>query len=63
MSLTPLAGHNTARLDVLRAIASDALPQVVQYRAEGLSLKEAARKVAEETGLSKNRLYDLALSQ
>ena len=41
----------------------DALPLVVQYRAEGCSLKEAARKVAEETGLSKNRLYDLALSQ
>ncbi|MBL0178875.1 MAG: hypothetical protein IPP98_07085 [Gemmatimonadetes bacterium] len=29
MSLTPLVGHNAARLDVLRAIASDALPQVL----------------------------------
>lgn len=41
----------------------DAVALVEQYRGEGLSLKEAARKAAEESGFSKNELYDLALGR
>lgn len=39
----------------------DALELVTEYRSQGHSLKGAAKLVAEQTGLSKNRLYDLAL--
>lgn len=35
---------------------------VAQYRAQGMPLKQAARKAAEDTGLSRNELYQLALS-
>lgn len=38
-----------------------ALRQVENYRSEGMSLKQAAKKTAEETGLSKNELYAAAL--
>ena len=36
---------------------------VEKYRGEGLSLKEASRRAAEETGLSRKALYDLALGK
>lgn len=39
----------------------DALKLVEEYRGQGLSLKDAAKKAAEKTGLSKNALYDLAV--
>lgn len=39
----------------------DGLRLVAEYRKQGLSLKEAAKKAAEATGLSKNNLYHLAL--
>ncbi|MGI6498826.1 MAG: 16S rRNA (cytidine(1402)-2'-O)-methyltransferase [Oscillospiraceae bacterium] len=39
----------------------DALALVFAGRADGLSLKEAARQAAEQTGLSKNELYAAAL--
>lgn len=39
----------------------NALALVEELREQGCSLKDAAKKVAEQTGLPKNRLYDLAL--
>ena len=42
---------------------ADALRRVEELRAEGRSLKEAARIAAEELSLPKNKLYDLALGK
>ena len=39
-----------------------ALALVNEYRAAGMSLKEACRQAAEKTGLKKNELYDLAVN-
>lgn len=39
-----------------------ALALVNEYRAAGMSLKEACRHAAEKTGLKKNELYDLAVN-
>lgn len=39
----------------------DALARVQQYRSEGLSLKEACKRAADETGFAKNALYSLAI--
>ena len=39
-----------------------ALALVNEYRAGGMSLKEACRQAAEKTGLKKNELYDLAVN-
>ncbi len=39
-----------------------ALALVNEYRAGGMSLKEACRHAAEKTGLKKNELYDLAVN-
>lgn len=41
----------------------DALRLVEKYRAEGKSLKEAARLAAADTGFAKNELYSLALNK
>ena len=41
----------------------DALALVEKYRAEGKSLKEAARLAAADTGFAKNELYSLALNK
>jgi len=41
----------------------DALAIVGRYRSEGMSLKEACKKAAAETGYSKNELYSLALEK
>lgn len=43
--------------------AEDALAVVERYRGEGLSLKEACKKAAGETGFSKNELYSMALEK
>ena len=40
-----------------------ALARVAQYRGEGLSLKEACRRAADETGFAKNTLYSLAVGK
>lgn len=40
-----------------------ALERVDSLRAEGLSLKEACKKAASETGFSKNELYSMALDR
>ena len=40
-----------------------ALELVRQYRAEGLSLKDAAKKAAAESGFSRNELYSAALKE
>ena len=40
-----------------------ALARVAQYRSEGLSLKEACRRAADETGFAKNTLYSLAVGK
>lgn len=40
-----------------------ALALVARYRAEGLSLKEACRRAAGETGFAKNALYALAVDE
>lgn len=40
-----------------------ALARVTQYRSEGLSLKEACRRAADETGFAKNTLYSLAVGK
>ena len=37
--------------------------RVAQLRAEGLSLKDAARQAAKETGLPKNELYGRAMNK
>lgn len=42
--------------------AVDALPLMEQFMADGASRKDAARRVADELGVSKNELYDLSLS-
>ena len=39
------------------------LERVAQLRAEGLSLKDAARQAAKETGLPKNELYSRAMNE
>ena len=41
----------------------DAFLLIKNYRDEGLSLKLAAKKAAEQTGLSKNKLYDFAIAK
>ncbi len=41
----------------------EALKTVDRYRSEGMSLKEACKKAAAETGFSKNELYSLALEK
>ena len=41
--------------------AEDAVVRVLELREGGLSLKNAVRTVAEDTGISKNLLYDMAL--
>ena len=41
----------------------DALAIVGRYRSEGMSLKEACKKAAAETGYSKNELYSMALEK
>ena len=39
----------------------DALVRVAELRAGGLSLRDAVRQAAKETGLPKNELYDRAV--
>ena len=41
----------------------DAVAQVLALKAQGVRLKDAAREVAEHTGLSKNELYAAALER
>ena len=41
----------------------DAVAQVLTLKAQGVRLKDAAREVAEHTGLSKNELYAAALER
>ena len=41
----------------------DAVAQVLALKAQGIRLKDAAKEVAEHTGLSKNELYAAALEQ
>lgn len=41
----------------------EAVEQVAAYRAGGLSLKDAVRRTADESGLPKNTLYDLSLGR
>lgn len=40
-----------------------ALERVQQYRDEGLSLKEACKRAADETGFARNTLYSLAIGK
>ena len=39
------------------------MEQVLALREQGMRLKDAAREVAEHTGLSKNELYTAALNR
>ena len=41
----------------------DAVAEVLRLRADGIRLKDAARQVADATGLSRNDLYAAALKQ
>lgn len=41
----------------------EALERVQQYRDEGLSLKEACKRAADETGFARNTLYSLAIGK
>jgi 16S rRNA (cytidine1402-2'-O)-methyltransferase len=41
----------------------DAVAQVLTLKAQGMRLKDAAKEVAEHTGLSKNELYTAALEK
>ena len=45
------------------ATQEQALAAVARYRGEGKSLREACRLAAEDTGFSKNELYDLAIGK
>ena len=56
-----LCVHGALSEDVPAADPDAALESVLAYRAEGLSLKDASKRVAEETGLSRKALYDAAL--
>ena len=40
-----------------------AMERMERLRQQGLSLKQAAKQAAEELGLPKNKLYDLALGK
>ena len=44
-------------------LAGDAVAQVLTLKAQGVRLKDAAKEVAEHTGLSKNELYAAALER
>jgi len=50
-------------LEVIQPSFDEALDRVMELREDGLSLKEAARKCAEETGYQKNELYNGALNR
>ena len=41
----------------------EGVEQVLALREQGMRLKDAAREVAEHTGLSKNELYTAALNR
>ena len=41
----------------------DGVAQVLALKAQGIRLKDAAKEVAEHTGLSKNELYAAALEK
>jgi 16S rRNA C1402 (ribose-2'-O) methylase RsmI len=43
--------------------ADDAMVLVDAYRSEGLSLREACKRAAADTGFSKNELYSMALEK
>jgi len=45
------------------ATLEDGLARVLELREQGLSLKDAVKQTAKAMGLSKNELYDLAVSQ
>lgn len=47
--------------DAPRIAPEDALALVAQYRADGMTLREAAKKVSDETGIAKNALYAAAV--
>lgn len=53
-----------AQPDAEPEITEDAaLARVMQYRDEGLSLKDACKRAADETGFAKNTLYSLAIGK
>jgi len=54
-----VAGANPA---VKEADPDNALERVMELREEGLSLKAACKQAAEEFGVPKNQLYDMALN-
>jgi len=45
------------------AAPEDGVSRVLQLKAEGLKMKDAVKQTAEETGLSRNELYQAALKQ
>jgi len=47
----------------LKVSLEDALERLNKFRDGGMSLKDAAKKCAEETGFQKNELYDAALGK
>ena len=50
-------------VEELEATLDDGLARVAALREQGASLKDAVKQAAKELGLSKNELYDLALSK
>ena len=50
-------------VEELEATPEDGLARVAVLREQGASLKDAVKQAAKELGLSKNELYDLALSK
>ena len=50
-------------VEELEATLDDGLARVAVLRQQGASLKDAVKQAAKELGLSKNELYDLALSK
>ena len=58
-----LCVHGASPAHATAADPEEALAAVLSYRAAGLSLKDASKRVSEETGLSRKALYDAALRQ
>ena len=53
--------HGTEKQEKSQLTPEDALVIVERYRSDGLSLKQACKLAAEDSGFSKNELYDLSI--
>ena len=61
-SYTVMPGDRVAQLAVVPVVQA-ALERVEELREQGLSLRDAVKQAAKETGLPKNELYDRAVGK